>query len=123
MTTTDTPQQYDSISKYDRLYGGSKLVGLMTKPSTVKNVEAVTGRTETWIVQTARHEDGDRIYIECVDENSQVTRLALPPKVAKAIESQRDSLTTTHRRRISKAAAKSRMERGELPAFLKKKRG
>lgn len=51
-----------SISKYDRLYGSSKMVGMSTKQSTVSNVESVTGRAETFIVQTFRHEDGDRIF-------------------------------------------------------------
>ena len=36
----------------------------------------MTGRCETYIVQTFRHEQGDRISIECIDENRAVTRVA-----------------------------------------------
>lgn len=112
----------NSISKYDRLYGSSKQVGMMTKPSTIKLVESVTGRSETFIVQTARHEDGDRIFVECVDENGSVIRLALPFKVANAIAAQRDSLTARRRSIASKAQAKARKDRGELPGFMKKRK-
>lgn len=71
------------ISKYDRLYGGLHEVTLRTKPSTIKNVQ-FTGQTETFIIETKRHEDGDYVFVECVDETG-VIRLALPPRVANAI--------------------------------------
>ncbi len=113
----------NQISKYDRMYGSSKMVGMMTKPSTVQSVEGVTGRAETFIVQTARHEDGDRVYVQCVDENQQVIRLALPPRVANAIAAQRDALTAKRRSITSKRLAQERKERGELPGFMAKKAG
>jgi hypothetical protein len=110
----------NTISKYDRLYGGMRDVCLRTKPSTIKNVE-MTGRAETFVVETMRHSEyGDYIFIECMDENG-VIRLALPPRVANAIASQRDSLTARRRSIASKAVAKQRMEQGEVP-FMKKKK-
>jgi hypothetical protein len=115
-------EQDRTISKYDRLYGSSKMVGMSTRASTIQNVESVTGRAETFIVQTFRHEDGDRIFLQCVDENSNVTRLALPAKVCNAIASQRDSLTKKRRSIAGRVQAKIRMERGEKPGFLREPR-
>lgn len=92
------------ISKYDRLRGGLKGIAMFTKPSTVRTIEDLTGKAETFVVETCRHEDnGDYIFVEQVDENG-VTRMALPPKVANAIASQRDALTGRRR----SAAAKRR---------------
>jgi len=49
--------------------GGPEGIALFTKPSTVKNVQIITGKTETFVVETARHEElGDTIFIECMDE-------------------------------------------------------
>jgi hypothetical protein len=89
----------------------------------VKNVQTLTGKAETFVVETCTPEElgGDFIFIECMDENG-VTRLALPPKVTNAIASQRDSLTARRRSLASKAVAKRRMERGEVPGFLHKRK-
>ena len=109
----------NTVAKYDRVRGGLEGVALFTKPSTIKNVQIITGKTETFVVETARHgELGDTIFIECMDEDG-VTRLALPPKVAEAIARQRDSLTTRSRSRAAKAIAQERKERGEVP-FMRK---
>jgi hypothetical protein len=111
------------ISKYDRVYGGLQGVALFTKTTTVKNVQLLTGKTETFVIQTARdNELGDHVFIECMDDSG-VIRLALPPKVANAIASQRDNLTARRRSIAGKASARSRMERGELPGFMRKKTG
>jgi hypothetical protein len=101
---TDNTQ---TITKYDRLRGNlhDLDVALFTKPSTIKNVQNITGKTETFIVETCRAEEiGDYIFIECVDESG-TTRLALPPKVANAIAAQRDSLTARRRSRAAKRRA------------------
>lgn len=114
--------QDNSVSKYDRVRGGLEGVALFTKPSTIKNVQIITGKTETFVIETARHEEiGDTIFIECMDDSG-VTRLALPPKVANAIAAQRDSLTARRRSRAAKAAATARKERGEVLGFLRKKK-
>jgi hypothetical protein len=105
------------VSKYDRLYGG--LEGLRTKPSVVKNSETLTGKTETYIVQTIRNSEmGDYVFIEVIDDSTKVTRVSLPPKVADIIVHQRESLTSRSRSAASKRLAQERKERGELPAFL-----
>lgn len=112
----------NQVHKYDRIYGNLLDVSLHTKPSTVKVVQPLTGRAETFIVQTLRHEDnGDYIFIECADESGLV-RLALPPKVANAIASQRESLTKRRRSIASRSAMKSRMAGGYKPTFAKKKK-
>lgn len=112
----------NTINKYDRVYGGMQGVSLMSKPSTIKHVQPITGRTETFVVQTARHDEmGDHIFLECMDENG-VVRLALPPKVANVIASQRDSLTVRRRTITGRRLAKERKDRGELPGFMRKKK-
>jgi hypothetical protein len=111
-----------TISKYDRTYGDMHDVCLKTKASTIQSI-AMTGRAETFIVQTMRHPDlGDIIFVQQVDEMGTVTRMALPPKVANAIASQKETLTTKRRSIASRTVARGRMERGELPGFMRKKK-
>jgi predicted aspartyl protease len=113
----------NQIQKYDRIYGNLIDVSLSTKPSTVKVVQPLTARAETFIIQTVRHdENGDYIFVECADEGGLV-RLVLPPKVANAIAAQRESLTKRRRSIASRAAMKQRMARGEVINFKKKSRG
>ena len=112
----------NQISKYDRAYGGMHDVCLRTKPSTINNIE-LTGRTETFIVETMRHaEYGDFIFVRYIDGSGAVVRLALPPKVANAIAAQRDSLTAKRRSIASKGVAQARKDRGEQPGFMRKKK-
>lgn len=111
----------NQIQKYDRMYGNLIDVSISTKPSTVKVVQPLTGRAETFIIQTLRHaENGDYIFVECADENGLV-RLALPPKVASAIASQRDALTKRRRSIASRTTMKNRMANGEVISFKKRK--
>jgi hypothetical protein len=111
----------NTVAKYDRVRGGLEGVALFTKPSTVKNVQIITGKAETFVVETARHgELGDTIFIECMDENG-VTRLALPPRVASTIARQRDALTSRSRSNAAREIAQARKDRGELPGFMRKK--
>ena len=109
----------NTVSKYDRLYGGLRDVSLFTKPSTIKLVQSLTGQSETYVVQTCRHEDGDYIFVERLDENG-VVRLALPPKVASLIASHRDALTKRRRSISSRATMRARMDAGEVIGFKKK---
>ncbi len=110
----------NTVAKYDRVRGGLEGIALFTRPSTIKNVQIVTGKSETFVVETARHEElGDTIFIEMMDDVG-VTRLALPPRVANAIASQRDSLTARRRSIAGRAQAKARKDRGELPGFMRK---
>jgi hypothetical protein len=120
---TDNNNEYVVVSKYDRIRGGLDGVALFTKPSTIKNVQNITGKSETFVVETCRHDElgGDFVFIEMMDETG-VVRLALPPRVANAIASQRESLTARRRSAASKRVAKARKDRGELPGFMKKKK-
>lgn len=112
---------YETVSKFDRIFGGLHNIALFTSPSTIKNVQNITGKTETFIVQTCRHEDlGDFIFIECIDETG-VVRIVLPPKVVAATRRQERSLTKTRRSRSSKASMKARIESGEVIGFQRKK--
>jgi len=110
------------VSKYDRLRGNLEGVALFTKPSTIRNVEQITGKTETFVVETGRHDElGDFVFVECMDETG-VTRLALPPKVANAIASQRDSLSKRRRSMASRRAMRLRMDKGFKPTPPKRKK-
>lgn len=110
----------ETVNKYDRLYGGIRDVSLHTKPSTVKLVQSITGQSETYVVQTMRHrENGDYIFVERLDEAGYV-RMALPPKVAAIIASQRDSLSKRRRSISSRETMRARMEAGEVIGFKKK---
>lgn len=116
-------EQYETIDKFDRMVGGL-LSGnnLHTKATTIEEIDKITGQAETFIVQTIRDEDGDHIVVKYVDKDGN-KRLVLPPKVANTIVRQRDSLTARSRSNSSKAVARDRMLRGELPGFMKKKGG
>jgi hypothetical protein len=107
----DMTDEY-TIDKYDRLFSAMHDVSLFTKPSTVQIVQSLTGKTESFIVQTCRHDDnGDYIFIQRIDETGTV-RIAVPPKVANLIASQRDSLTKRRRSISSKAGYESADGRG-----------
>jgi hypothetical protein len=111
-----------TIGKYDRIRGGLHDVAMFTRPSTIKTVQVLTGKSETFVVETARYEDaGDYIFIEALDESG-LTRLCLPPKVAIVIASQRDSLTARRRSKAAQRVARERKDRGELPGFMRHKK-
>lgn len=113
-------QQYETVAKFDRIRGNLHDVALFTKPSTIKTVQNLTGKAETFVVETCRYEDGDVIFVECMDENG-LTRIALPPKVATAIASQRNALTARRRRIAAKAEAARRKAEGIQPGFMKRR--
>ena len=113
------PEQYETISKFDRIYGGLHKVALWVKATTIKYVQNVTGEAETYIVQTCRHDDGDTLFIEIIDKSG-TTRVVLPPSVCRTIARQHDALTATNRSRASKATALANKEAGVVP-FQKKK--
>jgi hypothetical protein len=111
----------NQISKYDRRYGALIDAFIHTKPSTVKVHETITGRSETFIIQTVRHEEqGDYIFIEMLDETGNV-RIVLPPKVSNLVASQRDSLTKRKRSSSAKRAMANRIAAGEVLGFKKRK--
>lgn len=124
MTTNNT--------NFDRLLGA--LHGLPdishTKPTTVRvvpqsnerGVTPVTGTSDLFIVQTYRQRDiGDTIFLEWVSAEGTV-RVPIPPAVADAIARQRDTLTGKTRSKAARETAQARKDRGELPAFMRKKK-
>jgi hypothetical protein len=130
-------EQYETIKKFDRAYG-SLLGGnnLHTKPSTIKEVNSLTGESETFVVQTIRAEQkrtitkgfeqetivtvGDYIVIEYIDRDGH-QRIILPPRVVETIHRGHDSLSARARSNKAKALAKERKLRGELPGFMRNK--
>lgn len=110
-----------TISKFDRIRGGLHGVALFTKQSTIRDIQTITGQAETFCIETGRHEDGDYIFVECIAHDA-TTRICLPPKVANAIASQREALTTRRRSIAGKIVAQARKDRGELPGFMKGKK-
>ena len=110
-------------TKFDRMV--ASLDGLPdvthTAPSTIRTVDFI-GTSETWIVYTYRmRERGDYVFLETTGEDG--IRRVLPPAVVDAICRQRDALTTKVRRKIGKANAEARKARGEVPGFMRSKRG
>lgn len=109
---------------FDRLLGN--MHGLpdvsSTKPTTIRTVTPLIGTSEVFIVQTYRQKEvGDTIFLEAVGKAGAV-RLALPPQVADAIARQRDALTGKSRSRAARANMEARMQRGEVPGFMKGKK-
>lgn len=125
MANDQTTPIYETVSKYDRIRGNLHNIALFTKPTTIETVQDMTGKSDTFIVETARTPHGDYVFLKNVDENG-VTRLALPPKVTATIARQSDSLSKQNRKRKAKAAMRARIDAGENPAahllaFRKKK--
>jgi hypothetical protein len=119
----DTPLTVEQV--YDRQIG--QFVGLpdcvCTKPATKEIQTPITGVGETFVVQTYRlRESGDTIFLKHIC-GERVVRIAIPPGVADIIARQRESLTTKVRRRIAKTQAQDRKDRGELPGFMRKRKG
>jgi hypothetical protein len=112
-------KEYETVDRYDRIYAAMHDIALITKPTTIQLIQPLTGKAETFVIQTARHEDGDYIFVQRLDENGTV-RLALPPKVANAIAAQRDALTKRRRSISSRNTMRNRMESGEWTGFQKK---
>lgn len=111
----------NTIGKFDRIRGGLEGVAMFSKPSTVKHVQAVTGKAESFIIESAKHEElGTFVFIEALDELG-VIRLALPPKVVAVIARQQDALSARSRSNAAKALAQARKDAGILPGFMKAK--
>lgn len=114
----DQPE-YRTVDPFDRAHG--VIAGLpdtlKTKPTTVMAATPLVGDVRTFVVQTVRREEGDTIFLQCLDAAGQY-RLVIPPKVATAIARQRDALTARSRSRAAKQKAADRKARGELPGFM-----
>jgi len=113
-----------TLSNFDRTMGS--LHGLpdvtATKPVTLRVVPPFGVSSQMYIVQTYRQKEvGDTIFLEYVSGDETV-RMVIPAKVADAIARQRDQLTGKVRSKTAKRIAQERMDRGEVPGFLKKKK-
>jgi hypothetical protein len=117
--SNDMTTEYATVSKFDRavagLQGGNNLAA---KATTIEHTDPIVGESETFIVQTIRDQQGDHVVIKFVDKEG-VMRLILPPKVVNTIVRQRDALTARGRSNNARATAKARMERGEVPGFMR----
>jgi hypothetical protein len=115
--------------------------GVEIKPATVQVVTPIVGRTDTFIVQTIRHEIGKTKPKKGSNEDEQpiwgitqfiqrvsaegVVRIVLPPKVSKLLASQRESVTDRVRKDAGQRAIQTRKDRGDVlgnPEALKRAR-
>jgi hypothetical protein len=124
--------------EFDRLLGS--LDGLpdtyKSKPSVLRTVPFLgVGGTRMFIVQTFRQYDKhtnkkgedvskarDTLFLEVTGPEGTI-RLVVPNAVLDALVRQRDTLTTSARKKQAKRIAAERKKRGELPGFLMKKAG
>lgn len=92
---------------FDKMYG--TLDGLpnviKSRPSTVTSVMPLIGKSQTFVVQTLKTEDGNFLFVQLVDAEGRA-RIVIPPKVAAAIYRQRESLVT----RVRKQAGRDRWD-------------
>lgn len=78
------------------------------------------GGTQTFIIQSARLEGKDTVFLQVFGNDVKV-QLVLPPEVTRTMARQRDSLTNQTRKRAAQASAQERKDAGIEPAFLRKK--
>lgn len=112
------------MDSFDRILGGLDGLPDVTHagPSTVRSVNFI-GTSQTFIISTYRMRDkGDTVFLESVSADGSM-RLVIPPKVVDAIVRQRDVLTGKVRKKVGKASAEARKARGELPGFMKNRKG
>lgn len=114
--------------------------GVDIKPATIQVVTPIVGRTDTFIIQTIRHEIG-RTKKKKGDESDEpiwgitqfvqrvsaegVVRMVLPPKVSKLLSSQREAVTDRVRKEAGRRAVQTRKDRGDVlgnPEALKRAR-
>lgn len=121
---------------YDRLLGAlDGLPGVLsTKPAIAQQVTPILGTSQTFVVRTVRQQERDEqgenaspaaftVFLEHTSRESGLIRIVLPPKVTDLIARQREALTTQARKRTAKRIAQERKARGEVPAFMRAKRG
>jgi hypothetical protein len=110
-------EQSQMPDNFDRLIGSLHGIPevVKTAQSTVQNVTPLTGRAQTYIVQTYRHKElGDTIFLQCVSGDGSY-RIALPSKVADVIARQREALGSKSRSQRAKRVAEDRKSRGVQP--------
>jgi len=135
--TTNNEPAYRTVDKFDKAHG--ILAGLPdvthTQPTTVTTAEAIVGATQTFVIQTYRQvdrcrgKDGkeqsrskDTVFLQYVDDTGSI-RMVIPHRAIQAILRQHEALTGKVRRHVAREQAAARKARGEVPGFLKKKKG
>ena len=94
--------------------------GAHTQPTVIQATDFY-GNTTSYMIQTARTEEGIAAFVTQVSAQGSV-RYILPQNVLLAIDRQRAAISTKIRRRIGKRIAEERKAAGLLPGFMKKKR-
>lgn len=109
--------QDHTVDLFDRTRGGMEMRNDTTKTrvSTVRHVDPLVGNVSTYLIETVRAQDsGDFCFVEVATKDGNV-RVVLPPKVTATIARQRDSLTTSVRRRMGREQAAERKAAGIEP--------
>ena len=108
--------------EFDRML--SRLVGLPngahSAPTVVQSIDFY-GHTTSFIIQSAKTDEGVTTFVTQVNANGSV-RYILPGNVLATIDRQRSSLTHKVRSRHGKRIAEERKAAGKLPGFMKGKR-
>jgi hypothetical protein len=123
MSETNGSALGDVYDYWHRLLNGAPHV-TATKLANKLVSHPVTEVTQTFTVQTMRHEaKGDYVFLQFVNAAGS-HRIVLPPQVADLIARQREAITGMNRKRAARDSAAKRKAAGIQPAFLKaKKRG
>ena len=105
------------VDAFDRIRGGmeGRPDVTMTRLSSLQSVDPLVGNVSTFMVQTVRErERGDTIFLQVATKDGNI-RIVLPPKVAKVIARQCDTLTSRVRSKLAKEEAQKRKDAGIAP--------
>jgi hypothetical protein len=105
------------VDFFDRVRGGmeGRPDVTMTRLSSLQSVDPLVGNVSTFMVQTVRErERGDTIFLQVATKDGNI-RIVIPPKVAKVIHRQYETLTTKVRSKLGKEEAQKRKDAGIEP--------
>jgi hypothetical protein len=114
--------------RFDRLLGQYHgLPGGLTQPQIIREVSLLgVGGSSLFVVQTARLDDGDVVFLQTEDPASgRLLKLVLPPSVTRALVRQHDSLIGKARKRSAQQGYETRKAKGTqaTPPPRPKKKG
>lgn len=93
--------------------------GAVRASSTINRIDFY-GRTETWVIDTFRHDGVETVFAQRINaDEGPALRFIMPPEVTEALARQRGRAVTSVRRRGARQAAATREAKGIKPAFLK----
>jgi hypothetical protein len=93
--------------------------GAVRAQSTINRIDFY-GRTETWVLDTFRHDGQETVFVQRISATDEPLRFIMPPEVTKALGAQRGRVVTSARKRGARKAAATREALGIRPAFLSK---